>query len=264
MHFSLWSLELHGAIWLFALVGALFLTLLSAILSLFVAPFKGKTGELRVRYSSLSGLPQETYHKFHDVLLKTLDGTTQIDHLLISRFGIFVIETKNWSGWIYGNDNDLQWTQVIYGKKYKQVNPIRQNYKHVRAVAATLKVPMDCIHPVVVFVGRCSFKTKMPSCVVRGWGLKRYVMSFEAPIFSKAEVLRLVSEIDAKRIPVTRASRRNHIDNVKKHLDPKAHWSCPQCAKPMVLRSVKGGPRAGQKFWGCSGYPKCRYTKNLS
>lgn len=268
MHLSIWSLKLHGSILLFALFGALVMMLISAVISILVYPFKtpsfkGKVGEFRVRHSSLSKLPPNIYHQFHDVFLKTTGGTTQIDHLLISRFGVFVVETKNWKGWIFGNVTDSHWTQVIYGEKYRLVNPIRQNYKHVRAVAKALGMPERNIHPLVVLVGRCSFRTMPPPEVVRGGGLAPYVKSFNEPVLSESEVLRLVDEIEIKRIPATRASRRKHVDNLKKRSDPKAHWLCSRCGKPMVLRTVKHGVRAGQEFWGCSGYPQCRYTRNL-
>lgn len=43
-------------------------------------------------------------------------GMTQIDHIYISKFGIFVVETKNYKGWIYGKTHDKEWTKNVYGK----------------------------------------------------------------------------------------------------------------------------------------------------
>ena len=72
---------------------------------------KGKQGELIVR-DILSHLPEE-YHVLHDIILKTEKGTTQIDHVVISRYGVFTIETKNYRGEIYGDDTRKKWTQLI-------------------------------------------------------------------------------------------------------------------------------------------------------
>ena len=72
---------------------------------------KGKEGELHV-HNILAQLP-EGYTILDDVMLKTDNGTTQIDHVVVSRYGVFAIETKNYRGDIYGNDDRQQWTQVI-------------------------------------------------------------------------------------------------------------------------------------------------------
>ena len=61
-------------------------------------------------------------------------GLTQVDHVLITTRGIFVIEVKNYNSWIYGNKFDREWTQNSYGKKWKFYNPLRQNYGHLKAI----------------------------------------------------------------------------------------------------------------------------------
>ena len=72
---------------------------------------KGKRGELRV-HDILMQLPDE-YHVLDDVVLNTERGTTQIDHVVVSKYGVFAIETKNYLGEIYGDDKRQQWTQII-------------------------------------------------------------------------------------------------------------------------------------------------------
>ncbi|RYD85706.1 MAG: NERD domain-containing protein, partial [Verrucomicrobiaceae bacterium] len=76
--------------------------------------FKGTLGEVRVRRSLRSLLDEHEYRLFNDLTLPTRDGTTQIDHVIVSRFGVFVIETKNMKGWIFGGTGQAQWTQVVY------------------------------------------------------------------------------------------------------------------------------------------------------
>ncbi|MDZ7854092.1 MAG: nuclease-related domain-containing protein [Halomonas sp.] len=79
-------------------------------------------------------MPAETYKPIHNVTLPTPDGSTQIDHIFVSRFGIFVVETKNMKGWIFGDKDQAQWTQKIYRKSFRFQNPLRQNYKHVKSL----------------------------------------------------------------------------------------------------------------------------------
>ena len=77
------------------------------------------------------GLSKATYRRFHDVVIRAPDGTTQIDHVIVSPYGIFVIETKNMQGWIFGNAYHDNWTQTIYRHKSQFQNPLRQNYRHL-------------------------------------------------------------------------------------------------------------------------------------
>ena len=72
---------------------------------------KGKEGELHV-HNTLAQLPDE-YIVLEDVILETTRGTTQIDHVVVSKYGVFAIETKNYRGDIYGDDSRRQWTQII-------------------------------------------------------------------------------------------------------------------------------------------------------
>jgi hypothetical protein len=97
----------------------------------------------------------------NNVTLPTERGTTQIDHILISKRGIFVIETKHYSGWILGRLDDTQWTQVIYLKKSRFQNSVRQNYGHIKTVQSLFKLPESAFHGVVVFTSNAKFKTQL-------------------------------------------------------------------------------------------------------
>ena len=94
----------------------IFITL-SIILKIFLPKFKGYLGEKSVAII-LSFLPSDKYYVIHDVLVKSGDRTTQIDHIVVSIYGIFVIETKNYKGWITGFDNSEYWTKNVFGNKY--------------------------------------------------------------------------------------------------------------------------------------------------
>jgi restriction system protein len=224
---------------------------------------KGYFGELLVRLTARLSLNRETYHQLDNLTLETRDGTTQIDHVIVSPFGVFVIETKSMGGWIFGGEREPQWTQKIFRKTFRFQNPLRQNCKHLKAVEEVLGVPSDTVYSVVVFMGDSRFKTPVPPNVTQGLGYIRYIKSFREPVFSEEQVRGLASRLESGRMRPSLETHRNHVTNLKKRADPTAERSCPACGSPMLIRNVRRGARAGQRFWGCSGYPKCRVTQEV-
>ncbi len=128
--------------------------------------FKGVFGEVAVNVLLERNLDKRVYHLIRNVTLPTDNGTTQIDHILVSKFGVFVIETKNIKGWIFGLANQKQWTQRIFKHSNKFQNPIHQNYKHLKTLEACLDIPSESLFSVIVSVGGSTFKTEMPDNVV--------------------------------------------------------------------------------------------------
>ena len=151
--------------------------------------FKGWIGEKQAQVFALNKLDSELYTTINDLYLPRPDGkgTTQLDHVVVSRFGIFVIETKNYDNWIYGSEKQRQWTQKIYKRSYKFQNPLHQNTLHINAIAGFLELDKDKFHNVVFFIGNCSFKTKMPSNVLNR-GLKGYIEGIQQELLSDAQV----------------------------------------------------------------------------
>jgi len=115
--------------------------------------FKGIIGEFLVNISAKFLLDKNEYHLIKNVTLPTEDGTTQIDHIIVSVYGIFVVETKNMKGWIFGKENQSTWTQKIYKHLSKFQNPLHQNYKHVKTLEQLLGLQDNQVHSLVVFVG---------------------------------------------------------------------------------------------------------------
>jgi restriction system protein len=132
----------------------------------FNAIIKGWSGELKTKLSQALFLDLKEYHIYNNVILKNSIGTTQIDHIIVSKYGVFVVETKNKSGYIYGKETDHQWTQVFYSKKFKFQNPLRQNYKHTKTLSEILDIKHNLIFSVIIFWGECQFKTEMPENVL--------------------------------------------------------------------------------------------------
>src|SRR6056297_1392176 len=131
---------------------------------------KGARGERLVHNALTSVLNEQEYRVLSDLILPVAGGTTQIDHLVLSRFGIFVVETKNMTGWIFGSAEQRKWTQVQKRSKRSFQNPLRQNYSHLKAVQEILKVDQKVLHNIVVFTGTAEPKTAMPDNVA--WGLQ--------------------------------------------------------------------------------------------
>ena len=119
----------------------------------------GWFGEKKTQFSLWLSLNNDLYLRHHDVILPSKNGSAQIDHLLISPFGIFIVETKNLTGWIYGDATQSSWTQVIYRSKHKFQNPLRQTFRQKKIIAEFLGVSEKHIQPLVAFVGKCKLKT---------------------------------------------------------------------------------------------------------
>jgi hypothetical protein len=223
--------------------------------------FKGKTGEFKVNLSVKFFLDKNTYHLIKDVTLPTEDGTTQIDHLIVSVYGIFVLETKNLSGWIFGNENQRQWTQKIYKNSYKFQNPLHQNYKHVKTLQTLLSLNDEQMYSVVVFVGDSTFKTDMPNNVTEGGRYIKYIKSKQVPVLTVEQVSEIIDKIQSGRLVQSFNTNREHVKHLKSVSVAKQNGEiCPKCGSVMVTREAKKGQYIGQKFWGCSTYPKCRGT----
>lgn len=115
---------------------------------------KGKAGEA-FTFFELQSI--DTYSKIlTNLYIPTEEGTTEIDLLFIAPSGIYVIESKNYSGWIFGSENSRNWTTVIFDSKYKFFNPIWQNRKHVKYLTKILENMQP--KSIVVFSDRCEFK----------------------------------------------------------------------------------------------------------
>lgn len=97
---------------------------------------KGEIGERLVK-NELSKLSSK-YRIINDVILETNRGTSQIDHIVIGKKGIYVIETKNFSGVIYGKNEDVYWVQILGNQRNKFYNPMKQNFGHIKAIKQIL------------------------------------------------------------------------------------------------------------------------------
>lgn len=139
-------------------------------------------------------LNPNTYHLIKNVTLPTDDGSTQIDHIIVSKFGVFVVETKNMKGWIFGNPKQRMWTQKLYKHSSKFQNPLHQNYKHVQTLVSVLGLNDDQVHSVIVFVGDSKFKTELPENVTNGLSYVKYIKSKKSPVLTSMQIIKIKDE----------------------------------------------------------------------
>lgn len=128
--------------------------------------FRGDIAETRVRRILATGLERNLFTVFHDVVLPSGGGTTRIDHVVVSKFGIFVIESLYVRGWISGTEVQDRWQQNSLGHKARFDNPLHRNRLQVEALQRLLDYPAAVFHPVVVLVGLRGFRKQPPERVV--------------------------------------------------------------------------------------------------
>ena len=210
----------------FAAYLPIFSVLLVLILGVLIYRFnkrliKGWLGEFSVNLSTRYFLDKKVYHLLKNVTLPTEDESTQIDHIIVSRFGVFVVETKNMKGWIFGREDEEQWTQQIYKHGNQFQNPLHQNYKHAKALEEIFGLRPETIFPVIVFVGDSELKTTMPENVTNTRGYLGYIKSKQEPLFGPFEVEELVEKIEKYRLETGLKTNLTHIRNQEKDYPKK-------------------------------------------
>jgi len=219
---------------------------------------RGWLGEKKATFWMWLSLSKKEYRRFHNVIIPAKNGTTQIDHILISPFGLFIVETKNKKGWIFGSGGQPKWTQSIYGKNYPFQNPLRQTFRQKKILAKYLELPESVIRTVIYFTGKCKFKTRMPDNVIRS-RLGKHIKQFKEPIITPVEINRIVEKLESL-IYGSSLTTRDHVRSLRERHNSTT--ICPRCGAGLVERTTKKGPNAGSKFWGCENFPRCRFTRN--
>tara|TARA_B100000809_G_scaffold239921_1_gene261812 strand:+ start:259 stop:942 length:684 start_codon:yes stop_codon:yes gene_type:complete len=196
--------------------GVILLVVVSGIFSVYLPRIKGRIGESRVNSTIVRGLDRGVYHLIPDIYLPAGEGTTQVDHVVVSRYGVFVIETKNYSGWIFGKEKDKQWTQSLNKHtKNRFQNPLRQNYKHTKTLAELTGIPEELLVSMVVFVGDATIKTEMPANVMYVRDLVKFIEGHDEVVIQDGQVLEIVDTISAWTKTVSEKQRKGHAARLK-------------------------------------------------
>lgn len=244
---------------IFPIIFVLFIVLL-AIFARYSSKIIGSSGEKRV--NAIINSLGEDYILVPDLMIRNSRGVTaQIDHVVLSEYGIFVIETKTYSGWIFGNEQSEEWKKITKRTRYSFRNPVKQNWGHVYALKEILKQFPNCkYYPIVVFAGTAELKditSKVP--VVYSDDLKSTIENYcSTKCFSKDEVLQIKDILENARI-TDEDAEKEHVKAVRQQLDERQlkieNLICPKCNGELKLRTGKYG-----KFYGCSNYPACKFT----
>lgn len=175
------------------------------------------SGEIALLNAVKSRFHAPNYHLLNHVTIRFNNETTQIDHILVSRYGIFVIETKDYNGWIFADKKSQYWTQVLFRAKFRFQNPLRQNYKHILAVRSLLDFQdKDTIHSVVVFVGDSEFKTDIPDSVFTLSGFLRHIENHNVTVMSENRLQFCIGRIEAHRLAITNETDVEHVQNLRR------------------------------------------------
>lgn len=235
-----------------------FLFLISSAILRRIKPIsKGKYFEQCVS-NKISQLPDE-YIVLNNLFFENNGHSTQIDHIIASPYGVFVIESKGYKGWITGGENSEYWTQTIFNSKYQFYNPIRQNAGHVRFLRHLLGTVMFI--PIIVFDNSANIKAHVESIVVNICNLNYSILQYKTPVLSKEAVDTIVQIIRSNSKIANEETLKQHINNVRTRQYQTDNLIeqgiCPQCGGNLVLRQGKYG-----SFYGCSNYPRCKFTIN--
>ena len=171
-------------------------------------------GRVVVNLMTKRRLNKDDYHLIRNVSLPTEESCIQIDHVIVSIYGIFVVETMNMRGSIYGSPHNTTWTQQNHHQTYKFQNPLRQNNENVSHLARLLNLSGRQIHSLVAFIGNSTFKTEMPENVTHGLDYIRYIESKTERVLSGHEVQEIIEMIESGRLANSFSTDWQHIRHV--------------------------------------------------
>lgn len=223
--------------------------------------YKGRKGEQKVA-GYLDKLDANEYRVINNLLLKTEYGSSQIDHVIVSVYGIFVIETKNYRGWIVGSEYADNWKQVIYKRKETLRNPIKQNYGHIKALKEKLRLHNNIKYiSIIAFTNRATLKVNTQTPVIYTRDLLNEIRRYNERTLSIQEVNDIHNALANNNVD-SKEMRKEHVNNIKRNIrngrSPQNMDICPRCGGTLLQRNGKNG-----FFIGCSNFPKCRFTKNI-
>ena len=254
----------------------------------------GEAGEKNIAYElKNSGIDM---YVLHDIYLEQDDLSAQIDYLIVCRKKIYVLECKNLFGDIEIDSNGQFIRKYeVNGKKYKEsiYSPITQNERHLNVLKEVRKASKSNIitkqlflnnfeknyQSVVVLANPKSClndkyaKKEIKQKVIRADQLISFIKKCESeseePEYFEKDMREIAEFYLSKSIPNKSdyAKKYEEFLRIEKENETKAKNNeeliCPKCGSKLVLRTAKNGQHAGNQFYGCSGYPKCKYIQNI-
>lgn len=218
---------------------------------------EGKKGEDNTRFICGLYLKPPKYWCYHDLLVPYFTRTTQIDHVVVSKYGVFVLETKSMAGQIYGSASSQRWTQVVGSRKYQFHNPLKQNDTHLRILSNYLRLDINIFISVIIFWGNCRFKTEMPENVLWERAFVNYIRNKKFVQINHDQVTNATLALK-NLINTTTARQRQH------HTELFGNQKvCPLCGSRLIKHVVVKLDRRANKFLGCSNFPRCTFSRDI-
>lgn len=254
--------------------------------SIFDAEWTGRHGEKlterELKWVNLFGRKGKSLRNVY--VPKGNGETSEIDLLYISPKGIFVFESKNYSGWIFGDERQMYWTASLpNGEKNRFYNPIKQNQTHLKWLRQLVgeQIPL---YSIIVFSNRCTLKKVTVEsndiAVIQReqvYATVRKIWDHHDDVVPPGQVESLYERLK-ELTNVSDAAKAAHVERIRQQFKPSEPQekqpenplttqakdevpTCPKCGGRLMLRTAKTGSHAGQQFYGCSNFPRCRYTK---
>jgi len=240
-----------------SLINLIILIALCILIKIYYPKLRGFMGEFWVKLE-LKKLPKDKYLVLNDIMIKDDKGTHQIDHLVLSKYGIFVIEMKNYYGLIKGKDFDNKWCQYLGKTRNYFLNPIYQNYGHIKSLSNLLKLDEENFISIICFSNQAKVDIKTEQIVTQVDYLKKEILKYK-DIVCDIDIIELSNIVNSNNI-LDKKMRNQHVKDIhmkiKHNKELVNNMICPQCGNDLVERNGKYG-----KFIGCSPYPKCKYIK---
>jgi len=225
----------------------------------------GEEGEYYVA-RQLRRLNDSKFFVINDLLFRKRNGfTNQIDHLVVSPYGVFVIETKNIYGYIHGADKSKLWRSYWRdGRDLAFDNPVLQNEAHIMALEERLGVGRQIpYYSIIAFSPTADLQVNVSNADVIYWTqIRQLVRAYKEPVMSIEEARSLYEEIIALNItdPEVRSTHGQYANARKVEFKRRTdnaldNGKCPKCGGNLVRRTGTYGA-----FYGCSNYPNCKYT----
>lgn len=216
----------------------------------------GFMGEVWTK-EALSKLNKKEYKVLNNIMIDVDNKTYQIDHIVISKYGIFVIETKQYNGYITGSEYDKNWCLKAGNKKIYINNPMYQNYGHVVALSKKLNLDMDKFIPIICIPSTAKVNVKSRIPVARNTNIVNIIKNYQQEIISKPALF--YEEIKKANITDYK-TKKEHIVRTRAIINAKKSnmvGKCPFCGNDLILKNGSRG-----QFYGCKSYPKGKYTQS--
>ena len=222
------------------------------------------TSETRPSASGRSFLSAPTHFRFFtytNVIIPDNRGTTEVDAIVVGNSGIFVVEVKDFNAWIFGNEDHEKWTACyVDNSKHQFQNPLRQNFRHVKALQARTGLPSNVFHSLVAFTGNCELKTPLPSNVIVG-DYRNFIENTKGVRLTDADAERVCQVLEELEASSTTEALDLHVADLERRFSSST--ICPKCGARLVERRSRSAPNDAPAFLGCQSFPRCRYTRPL-